>query len=105
MVTINEKCTSRLTITFKDETGALITPITASMKIIDVKSGTIIRAATAFTPTSSSHNMYITPEENRIISTKNVTELRRAYVSFTYSATKYGNSEYEYTIKNLGGVT
>jgi hypothetical protein len=105
MVTINENSSSRLTITFMDEDEALVTPSAGNIKIVDVKSGTVIRDWSPISPISSSYSDDITTVENRIINSRSIIEVRRVYVTFTYNITKYGSAEYEYSVKNLGGVT
>ncbi len=105
MEIVNEKSTSVVTLTFRDESGALVTPSGGTYRIDDAALGTEIKADTPFTPVDSSHDITITSTENRILdATRNVEE-RIVTVSFTYGAGKNGNSEYRYSVKNLTKIS
>jgi hypothetical protein len=104
MEIVNEKSTSIVALTFRDEGGALVTPSGGTYRIDDAASGTEIKAETAFTPGGSSHDITISDTENRILdATRNVEE-RIVTVSFTYGAGKNGNGEYRYGVKNLAKI-
>ena len=104
METVNEKTTAILAVTFKDENGNLVTPTTGSYRIDDY-AGTQITGDTAFTPSSSTYEITISANENRILDANNLVETRIATVSWTYSGSKQGTSEYIYQIKNLRKIT
>jgi hypothetical protein len=100
MIVVREKNTSVLTCTFKDETGAPVTPTAATYQIDD-ESGTSIKAETAFTPP----DITITANENRILSSPKPSERRIVTVKWTYGTDKNGADEYEYLVKNLSKVS
>lgn len=101
MEIVNERSTSIVTLTFRDETGAQVTPSAGTYRIDDAASGTEIRAATPFTPSGSTHDITITDEENRILDVNRNIEERIVTVSFTYGVGKKGSGEYRYGVKNL----
>jgi hypothetical protein len=101
MEIVNERSTSIVTLTFRDETGAQVTPSAGTYRIDDAASGTEIRASTPFTPSGSTHDIMITDEENRILDVTRNIEERIVTVSFTYGVGKKGSGEYRYSVKNL----
>ena len=104
MEIVNERSTSIVSLTFRDENGSLVTPSGGSCQIHDAASGTEIRAETPFTPVGSTHDITITDTENRILdATRNVEE-RIVTVSFTYGTSKKGSGEYRYCVKNLAKI-
>ncbi len=102
---INESSSCKITLTFRNENNELFTPTMGTIKIIDVKSGTVIREALAFTPTSYSYTFTVSAYENRILNRKNIIETRKVYITFTYSGTLQGTDEYDYEVRNLKGIT
>lgn len=102
---INEKTTSIVTLTFTNENDDAVTPDSGSYRIDDVDSGTAIKAATAFTPTSSTHEITISSTENSILNTDNDYEQRVLTVTTTYSGGKVCTAEYFYMVKNLQKIT
>ncbi len=99
---INEKTTFVITATFRDLTGELVTPSSASYRIDDVISGSEIRGDTPFTPEGSSYDITISKDENRILDNAHNTEERIVTVKFVFGIdNKEGNGEYRYIVKNL----
>lgn len=105
MFSVNEKSTAVLTVSFKDENGIAVAPSSGTYTITDVDSGTVITASTPFTPSGTTHDLTITPTENRILTTSNLFEKRKVTVTFTYLVTKQGTAEYIYLVNNLGNIT
>lgn len=105
MEIVNEKCTSIVSLTFRDETGDLVVPSAGSCQIHDAASGTEIRAETPFTPAGSTHDITITDSENRILDASRNVEERIVTVTFTYGAGKKGSGEYRYGVKNLAKLS
>ena len=105
MEIVNEKSTSIVTLTFRDESGALVTPSAGTCQIHDAASGMEIRVETPFTPAGSTHDITITDTENRILDATRNMEERIVTVSFTYGAGKNGNGEYRYGVKNLAKIS
>jgi hypothetical protein len=99
---INEKTSCTLEVTFKDEDKVSVVPETITYRIDDVDSGTVIKAATAFTLPASVIEIEITSAQNKILNESNDNEERVVTVEFDYnSSTKHGTSEYRYKILNL----
>jgi hypothetical protein len=105
METVNERSTSFVTLTFRDESDALVIPSSGTCQIHDAASGTEIRAESPFTPAGSTHDITISDTENRILdATRNVEE-RIVTVTFTYGTGKKGSGEYRYGLKNLAKIS
>ena len=97
--TINEGSSAFLTVTFKDQTGAGVTPTSAAYRLDN--SGVQVRAWEAFTPASSSHIIEITGAENAILNPELATETMAVTVRWTYGTGSTGSEAFEYVIKNL----
>ena len=97
--TINEGSSAFLTITFKDQTGAGVTPTTAAYRLDNA--GAQVRDWEAFTPASSSHIIEITGAENAILNPELATETMTVTVRWTYGTGSSGTESFEYVIKNL----
>lgn len=102
---VNERSTSIVTLTFRDENGAAVTPGAASYRIDDVASGTEILDDTAFTPSSDIHQLTISDTQNRILTAANVREERLVTISITYGTGRKLNQEYRYYVMNLTKIT
>lgn len=105
MDTVNEKTDSILNIGFKDENGNLVVPAAASYRIDDVASGEEIKGATNITPLSSSVDVAITANENRILDEALSYEERVVTLSYSYGDGKEANEEYLYRVKNLRKIS
>lgn len=101
---INEGATAILTLSFFDEEDEEVIPTSAEYKIIDVISGTVIKDWAEFHPNETTHNLAITPTENRILDQCNMYEDRLVTVKFEYGVSSEGTEEIEYRVKNLKGV-
>jgi expansin (peptidoglycan-binding protein) len=101
MQTVNENSTAILTVTFTDENGDAAIPSGGQYTIYDVLSGITIKAWTDFTPSSATHDIEITDEENSIIDDTQLYETRRVTVKWKYGAGKSGTGEFIYRVKNL----
>lgn len=102
---VPEKSTRTLTINFKDDTNQPVTPMSANYSIIDKYTNTTIRETTTFTPTTPTHEIELTGNDNRIITPANIYEVRIITITWHYSGNKVENTEYVYKIKNLKGIT
>ena len=101
----NERTTVLITATFKDEAGTLTTPTSATARIDDDRTGTVLRAATAITPLSTSVTIEVTPDENRILDDQSSWEDRTLTVDFVYGETsRRGTNDYHWRCMNLRGV-
>ncbi len=106
MDSINEKSTYIVTVSFKDETGAAVTPTQAWYGLYCETSGTEIKAETELTGLGTSKDVEITPEEDRIQNSANSSEIKAWTVRFTYSGgAKQGTAQYRYAVTNLQRIT
>lgn len=104
---INEKDSYFFTASFLDENKAPVTPNSGTWRIDDVTGGveTEIKVATTFTPTAATHDFEVVPNENRILTATNQSEIRRATVTMIYGTSKQKTKEYEWTVKNVSKIT
>ena len=99
MSTVNEGSASFITLNFRDQTGAAVTPITARYRLD--KAGAAVKAWTTFIPASSTHVLAITGAENSLLSADAETETMRVTVEWTYDTDKTGTTDTTYTVKGL----
>ncbi len=104
----NERTSLTLTVSFIDDDGDPVTPVSATYRIDSVtRPITAIQAAEAISPLGTSAELEITSDQNQIYRNRNPYEVRVVTVEFDYSAmsgTKHGTSEYRYKVLNLYGV-
>ena len=101
---VNEDSTAILTLTFKNELGAEVTPSTAYIRIDDVPSRTQIRDWTAISPLASTVDVTISNSENAILKQTHQYEIRRVSVYFTYATSKKGTADFLYNLVNLDKI-
>lgn len=110
MKEVNERTSAIITVSFFNEDEVACTPLSATVRIDDVKSGIVIRATTdvGVIGLVTSINVRVSSRENRIINNVNSSELRILTTEFLYAAsdgeTKTGTGEYRFLVKNLLGV-
>lgn len=104
LTSYNERTTLILTVNFFDEDDLPVVPDSATCRIDDVASGTVIRAKTAIGSLSSSVELEVTQDENRNLNSDLCLETRIVTVEFNYNAGRHGTNEYRYQVKNLYGV-
>lgn len=102
MITINERSTGRVTLTFMDDSNQLVVPATAQYAITDATSGTFVVALGNFSPapTGATYDLIVTADQNAIIDGDQDAEERIISVVFTYSG-KQATAEYHYLVKRL----
>jgi hypothetical protein len=101
---VNERTSCTITVSWLDEDAAPVTPQSATYRLDDVTSGTVLVAATAIGSLSTTNDIAITKDSNKILSEAHPFETRRLTVEFTYATSKHGTEEYLYRVKNLFGV-
>jgi hypothetical protein len=104
MLTVNERTSTILSLTFTNEYGAPVTPTGGRYMIDDVLSGTNIVDWTGFTPVGSTYDISIASDDNRILDETNNDEVRRVTVIMYYAGDKQSTTEYRYEIVNLHEV-
>ncbi len=97
---VNEKSSATLTITFKDSAGSLVTPVSGTYQI-DAVPGGAIRAITSFTPTSSSHIITLTPDDNKILNTTKSREVHKVTVIVDLGGGGQSTALYRYYVTNF----
>jgi len=102
---IEERQGTILTVTFEDRDGVGITPSTAKYAIYDIYSGEIITNVTDITPVSSSYDITITAQENRMINSSRTFEDKSVVVQWTYTPSSYESTRiYKYRVNNYRHV-
>lgn len=102
---VNERSTSIVTATFRNEDGALVIPDAATVRIDDEKRRTNIRPVTALGSLASAIDIEITSDENHIVRPRSKYEVRTVTVEYDYDgSTKHGTARYQYKLLNLYGV-
>ena len=101
---VNENTTYRVVAEFISEQGAPVIPTAGTYRLDDVISDTVLKDATAFTPSGSQHVFTIDYGDNRIIDPDNDLEERVLTVVAQYGTGKQCTGEYRYKIRNLSKV-
>lgn len=101
---INERTSLTLTVNFLDEDGVAVVPDAATYRIDDRAVKTNILPATAIAPLSSSVELEITSDQNRIIKERSRSEIKTVTVEWDYDTSRHGTAEYRYRVMNLYGV-
>lgn len=101
---VNERSTSVVTVAFTDEDGDPVTPDSASYRLDDKQRRTVILDDTSIGSLSTSVDIEITPEQNRILRQRSIYEIRTLTVHYEWTGGKAANSQYRYKVINLYGV-
>lgn len=105
--TCNERSTFTVTISFFDEDAVAVTPDAATYRVDDEASRINLVPSTAISPLSTSVDIIITSDENRIIRSRRPDEVRTVTVEFDYESDNgpaHGTAQYKYKLINLYGV-
>lgn len=98
---VNEKSTAYLTVSFKDKTGALATPVWASWQVHDPEDNSVLLIETSISSLSSSVELTLTSAINTFINPTHAEEVRRVTIKSSGTSSSVANSEYDYNIVNL----
>ena len=104
MEIVNEGTTRDVIVNFVDKDGLPISPETCNYKIIDLNSGTEVKAETPVTIEEGEtfKEIKINDEENVIINSENVLEGRKIFFEWSWNgSTEENNDEFYYLVKNL----
>lgn len=101
---VNEGSIAYLTVKFKDKTGALATPASATWEVHDRESGSVLLAATAIAPIANTVELTLTPAINTFIDSSNDEETRRVTIKATWGVGNTTNAEVDYDIVDLEWV-
>jgi hypothetical protein len=102
---VNEKSVAYLTVKFKDKTGALAAPASATWEVHDVESGSELLAATAIAPIANTVELTLTPTINTFVNSQNTEEVRRVTIKATWGVSNTTNAEVDYNIVDLTWVS
>ncbi len=104
---MNEGSTGTLTLSFFNLLGAGVTPTSAKYWVTDItdpNNPITIKDEVTITPSSSTYDLLIDSDDNKIIDETNRRELRSLTVSWTYGANQIGTGEYRWYVNNITGV-
>lgn len=103
---VNELSSCTVTVSFTDEDGAAVVPVSASYRIDDVASGAEVRAATAFPSLAASVDLEIAAADNAILDSAHSQERRLLTVQATYgpAGARQLNEEFRWVVRNLSKV-
>jgi hypothetical protein len=101
MEEVNEKTTSFVMLTFKNEDGVAVTPDSLTYRLDDEASGEELIEDTVVVPSSTSYTVTIPSATNTILNDDKKFEIKIFTASFTFSTTKVGTAEYKYKLLNL----
>ena len=101
---VNERTTSIVTVAFTDEDGVAVIPSSAFYRLDDRQRRTVILDDTVIGSLATSVEIEITPEQNRILRPRSVSEIRTLTVHYEWGSGREANSEYRYKVLNLYGV-
>lgn len=103
MTKVNEKSPIFITVTFKDETGALITPTTVDWRLDDISNKSEISDWAALTP-SNPLSFTIPPASNSIIDVSRLEEIKEVVIRTDNTLVGESHTPHRYTVINIQGV-
>ena len=107
LFTVNERSDFPLAISFFDEDSVATTPTAATYRVDDEQNRTNLQPVTAFPSLSTSVDLWMESDWNRIIRSRNKSEIRTVTVEYDYESNdgpKHVTSQYRYKVLNLYGV-
>lgn len=110
MWTVNQNDSFQIPVAFKDEAGVAVVPTSISYQIIDVETGTTVRAATPITPTASAVTITLTYDDTALVNSGRRSEERVVRVTAVYGTDAAGDprqktDEYSFLVVKLGLTT
>ena len=100
MEPVNERSQCKVTLTFYDESGVLVTPTRLDYNIKDVYSATTIRTVTSVTPSTTSYTITVLSAENRIVDATRQSEMKKVSAEWYSGAVIVGTGDYTYEVIN-----
>ena len=104
LLIVNEQTTMLVDVYFWDEDGVAVTPDSATYRLDNAETGSLILAATSMGAMATMKTLNITPAQNAILDASHRFETHVVTVDWTYNTTRHGTDEYRYTVKNLIGI-
>ena len=106
---VNEKDSFQCPVSFKDESGAAVTPTSISYQILDAETGTTIRGATTVTP-ASSVTITLTFDDTTLVTSTRRQEERILQVTSVYGTDVAGKAiqktdTYQFMVRRAGLTT
>ncbi len=94
-----------LDVDFADSLGAAVIPTSATYEVIDLTSGTTVRAETEISGLTASIEILLTADDTLIVDSDNETETREVRVNYVFGDGETGSLTYEYTIVAIDTTT
>lgn len=104
---INERSTFVVAASFFDEDSVAVVPTAATYRVDDESSRTNLVPSTSIGSLSTSVDIWITSDQNRIVRSRNPFEIRTVTVEYDYDSDNgpaHGTAQYKYKLLNLYGV-
>ena len=104
---VNERSDFALAVSFLDEDSVAVVPTAATYRIDDQLNRRNIQLSASFPSLASTVDLWITSDQNFIIKSRSVYEIRTVTVEYDYESDdgpKHGTAEYRYKLVNLYGV-
>lgn len=104
---VNERSDFPLTVSFLDEDGVAVVPDAATYRVDDEANRTSLQPVTSFPSLATSVDLWIASDWNRIIRSRNKSEIRTVTVEYDYDSDdgpKHATAQYRYKVLNLYGV-
>lgn len=97
---IQEETTAWLLVSFRGRDGNLEVPTDGTYEIVDLKSGTVVRAATGL-EYGSQPEITLEPADNVILDDTRAYETRRVIIKANFGLDGHINETFDYHVKNL----
>ena len=104
-VTINERTTAWLAISFFDELGNAITPSALTYSIHCLTTGNVVLPDTQLSLLASVMSVQLTSSQNSMQNASNLQEFRRLTVAAAYGDGAETTAEYDYVVRNLNFIS
>lgn len=104
---VNERATFVVRVSFLDEDSVAVTPTAATYRVDDEASRTSLVPVTSLGGLSTSVDIWITSDQNRIVRSRKPFEIRTVTVEYDYDSDNgpaHGTAQYKYKLLNLYGV-
>ena len=103
----NERSSFPIAVSFLDENNDPVVPTSATYRIDDEASKTVILPVTNFPSLATSVDLWITSDQSFIVKSRNKSEIRTVTVQYTYESENGptpATAQYRYKLLNLYGV-
>lgn len=102
---VNERSAAQLTVSFYDFSGALAQPTTSTYSVIDVNTGTVLRADTGTGASGGVATIVLTSTDTQIVTDTLSKEEHCVVVKANYGAGDEANGQFRFKVINLKDLT